>query len=179
MKTIASIAFVLLVLASACATMPETQSERDELTASARATLDAMKAKDPGLDVVLAGAAGYVVFPAIGKGGLIAGGAHGTGVVFQRGRAVGFAELNQASIGAQLGGQTFAELLVFWDPGKLEQLKQGRFSLGADASAVALSAGAASAARFDDGVGVFIMPRGGLMVDLSVNGQLIDFQPRG
>lgn len=138
-----------------------------------------MKQRDPGLERMLGQSHGYVVFPSVGKGGFIAGGAHGNGVVYERGRKVGYAELNQASIGAQIGGETFSEVILLQTPQALEKVKRDQFALGAGVSAVVISKGAAAAARFKNGVAVFVMPQGGLMVDVSVNGQKIRFEPRG
>ncbi|HLU68324.1 MAG TPA: lipid-binding SYLF domain-containing protein, partial [Kofleriaceae bacterium] len=134
---------------------------------------------DPGLQQILDQAYGYAVFPEIGKGGAIVGGAYGRGIVYEQGRKVGFVELNQGSIGAQLGGQTFSEIIVFSNRAALDRLKAGNFDLGADASAVVLTTGAAAGARFERGVAVFVLPQGGLMVDVSVNGQQLNYQPRG
>lgn len=160
----------------ACATAPDTQSERANLDRQAQATLQTMITKDPSLPRLLNESAGYAVFPSIGKGGFIAGGAYGRGVLYERGRRVGFVDLSQASIGAQIGGQTFAELIVFRTPFDVQRLKRGEFSLGANVSAVALTAGAAGSADTSGGVAVLVMPRGGLMAELSVSGQKINFQ---
>lgn len=170
---------VVTVALAACATAPKTQAERDTLAMRATATLRTMSAADPGLRPLLDTAHGYAVFPEIGKGGLIAGAAYGRGVVYEGGRLTGYVELNQGSFGAQIGAQTFSELIVFRDRGELERLKTGSFSLGGNASAVALTTGAAKSSRFVDGVAVFVMPRGGLMAELSVSGQKINFQPAG
>jgi lipid-binding SYLF domain-containing protein len=173
-------AIAALVLGTvACATAPKTEAGRRDLEASAAATLQNMRARDPGLQNLLNSAYGYVVFPEIGKGGVVVGAAYGRGVLYERGRPVGFVELNQGSIGAQLGGQTFAELIVFQNRFDVERLKTGDFSLGANASAVAITAGAAASADFSEGVAVFTLPRGGLMAELSVSGQQLNFQPRG
>ena len=115
------------------------------------------------------------VFPEIAKGGLIAGGAFGEGVVYVNDQVIGYAELNQASIGAQLGGQTFSELIVFRDRNALDRLMGGNFDFGVDASAIIVKTGAARSASFEDGQAVFVKPRGGLMAELSVSGQQIDF----
>jgi lipid-binding SYLF domain-containing protein len=163
----------------ACATAPKTASERDALDARADVTLQSMRAQDPGLGPILDGAVGYAVFPEIGKGGLIAGAAYGRGVLYEGGRMVGYVELNQASVGAQIGAQTFSELIVFRNEGELARMKAGNFSLSGNVSAVALTTGAAASSRFVDGVAVFVMPRGGIMAELSVSGQKINFQPRG
>ena len=172
--------FVALGLAFAgCATAPKTASERSALDTRAEATLQSMRSADLGLDALLASAYGYAVFPEIGKGGLIAGAAYGRGVVYEKGRLTGYVELNQGSLGAQIGAQTFAELIVFRDPGELQKLKAGNFSLSGNVSAIALTTGAAASARLSDPVAVFVMPRGGLMAELSVSGQQINFQPKG
>lgn len=168
-----------VALAAGCATTPDTPAERDSLEKRAAATLDIMKARDASLAPLLDDAVGYAVFPEIGKGGAIVGGAYGHGVVYQHGRPVGFVELSQASIGAQLGGQTFSELIVLRDRAALDRLKSDNLDLGADASAVALTSGGGRGVQFEEGVAVFVMPRGGLMVDISVHGQKIDFTDRG
>jgi lipid-binding SYLF domain-containing protein len=161
-----------------CATAPKTRAEERTLEEQASATLEMMKARDARLGELLDSAEGYVVFPEIGKGGALVGGAYGHGVVYEHGLPIGYVELSQASFGAQLGGQTFSELIVLRDRDALLRVKTDNFDLGGSVSAVALTAGAASAAQFEGGVAVFVMPRGGLMVDVSVTGQKINYQAR-
>ena len=162
-----------------CATAPTTEAKRASLQTSAQATIQAMTARDPELATLLNHSYGYAVFPTIGKAGVVAGAAFGRGVVYRQGQLVGFAALNQGSLGAQLGAQTFSELIVFVDPQSLTRLQSGNFSIGANASAVALTAGAARTVRFVNGVAVFVMPRGGLMAELSISGQQINYQSLG
>ena len=69
-----------------------------------------MRAEDPGLGELLRRSYGYALFPKVTKGGLGVGGAYGRGVVYERGRHVGYSDLSQASVGLQAGGQTFSEL---------------------------------------------------------------------
>lgn len=168
----------LALAAVACATAPKSPSERSDLQARAETTLSTMRARDPGLASLLASSAGYAVFPEIGKAGMVAGAAYGRGILYENGRATGYVELNQGSIGAQIGAQTFSELVVLRDRMQVDQLKRGQFSLGANASAVALTTGAAASADFVDGIAVFVLPRGGAMAELSVSGQQINFQPK-
>lgn len=168
------------LLITACATTPKTPGERQALVQEANSTLQTMQSQDPGLRSMLEQSAGYVVFPEIGKGGAIVGGAYGRGIAYQNGQPVGFTELNQASLGAQLGGQTFSELIVFEEPQDFEALRDGRLDIGGTAGATVLQTGAAISTQFgDDGIAVFVLPRGGLMVDVSVSGQQINFEPRG
>ena len=170
---------VLVVATAACATAPKTAGGRSDLVASANTTLVSMERQDSGLSPMLASSAGYAVFPSIGKGGVVVGGAYGRGVLYQHGRHVGFVELNQASIGLQLGAQTFTELVVFRDQFDIEKLKSGDFSLGGNVSAVVLTTGAAATTPFVDGVAVFVIPRGGAMVEASLSGQKINYVPAG
>ena len=175
---VGSVLVSLLVLATGCSTAPKTQAEKKSLVAEADATLSTMIAKDSSLRDFVDNSHGYAVFPDVGKAGLIAGGAYGRGVVFdENARPVGFAELNQASVGAQIGGQSYSELVVFENEAALNRLKAGNFDVGAEVSAVALKAGAAGAARFEGGVAVFQLPKGGLMAAAAINGQKINFEP--
>lgn len=167
----------IVVALCACATAPKTTAEKRSLEDEATSTLATMMTRDPGLETRLRTSVAYAVFPSIGKGGFGAGAAYGRGVLFEGGRPSGFVELNQGSIGAQLGAQTFAELIVFMDPNSVAELKNGEFSVGANASGVILTSGAAATAQFDNGIGVFVMPRGGAMAELSVSGQQINYQP--
>jgi lipid-binding SYLF domain-containing protein len=175
--TIKSSVVAMLVLATACGAAPKTATERENLEQRARTTLSEMQARDPTLSTVLDDAHAYAVFPSIGKGGFIVGGAFGRGILYERGLPIGYVELAQASLGAQLGGQTFAELVVLRDAHEVQRIKAGTFEVGADASVVALTAGAAASATFRSGTMVFVMPHGGLMVDVSISGQKLDFRP--
>lgn len=169
----------LCIAVASCATAPKTAEDRSALEHSASSTLATMIQKDPGLHGKLQSVAGYAVFPNIGKGGFVAGAAYGRGILYENGRSVGYVELNQGSIGAQIGGQSFAELIVFLSPSDVAKVKGGDFSVGTNVSAVALTAGAAASAEFVNGVAVFVMPKGGVMAELSVSGQQINFVPRG
>lgn len=177
LNLIPAAAILALLMVGGCATAPQSPDERQALRSQADATLDSMVARDPGLRPTLDRSYGYVVFPEVGKGGAIIGGAYGRGVVYEQGQQIGFADLTQASIGAQLGGQTFSELILFENEAALQRLKAGNFDVGAQASAVALKAGAAAATRFENGVAIYVMPRGGLMFDVSVAGQQVSFEP--
>jgi lipid-binding SYLF domain-containing protein len=160
-----------MVLSTGCQTTPKTAAKREALTGDARAAVDRMTAIDPGLRDTLNNAYGYAVFPSVGKGGIIVGGAYGHGVVYEQGAQVGYADLTQATVGAQLGGQTYTELILFQTAEALYRFKNNQFAFSANASAVAVKAGAAAAAKYENGVAVFTQPNGGLMFEASVGGQ--------
>lgn len=172
--------FVVLLsvlVVAGCSTAPKSQAERRGLVAEADATVEMMMAKDPGLRDLIDGSAGYAVYPNVGAAGAVVGGAYGRGLVFERGRPVGFTELNQGAVGAIIGGQTYSQLIVFHNEAALGRLKAGNFDIGAEASAVLLKAGVAAATRVEGGFSIFQMPKGGLMATAAVTGQKINYQP--
>lgn len=141
----------------------------------ARAILDVQKA-DPGIKAFFDGAAGYAVFPKVGKGGMGIGGAHGKGLVIVDDKAVGKTSLSQVTIGFQLGGQVYQQLIFFKDETALENFQRGNFELGAQASAVAVTLGASADADYDKGVAVFTNVSGGLMYEATVSGQKFKYE---
>jgi len=158
---------------------PSSRSDRVALEDKAASTLRSMTSKDWTLQPFLDRAAGYAVFPDIGKGGLIVGGAHGRGVLYQHHHAVGYVELSQASVGMQAGAQSFAELIVFEKQADVERVRGNAYTMGGNVSAVALSAGAGAGAQFQNGVSVFIQTHGGVMAEVSVSGQRLKFAEGG
>ena len=170
-------AIALMGLAAGCATAPKTTQERDNLSSDAEAELRHFYNEDTALPEFIKSSAGYAVFPSIGKGGLVVGGSYGRGIVYQAGKAIGFADLGKASVGAIAGGQTFSEVIVFQNNAALENFKAGQYAFAADASAVALKKGAAATAKYSNGVAVFVDSKGGLAIDASVGGQKFDYEP--
>jgi lipid-binding SYLF domain-containing protein len=168
----AMVAGAVLMMAGARLSYAASDSE---LIAQAQQTLALYKKADPGINEFLQSSAGYVVFPGIGKGGLVVGAAHGDGVVFVGGRPVGRATLNQVSVGAQVGGQEYSEIIFFQTPQVLSSFEKGQFTMAAQASAVALKAGAAAQAKYQNGVAVFTATKGGLMAEASIGGQKFSF----
>jgi len=143
----------------------------------ARQAVAEMEKADPGIVKVRQGAAGYAVFATVGKGGLGVGGAHGTGLLFEKGMAVGTVSLTQLTIGLQAGGQAYSEIVYFENEKTLAAFKRGELTLAAQVSAVALASGASANARYVDGVSVLTLAKGGLMAEASVGGQKFGYLP--
>lgn len=140
---------------------------------------------------------GYAVFPSIGKGGFVVGGAHGDGRVYVGGRPVGESAMTQLSVGAQIGGQVYSQIIFFEDKRAFDEFTSGNFEFGADASAVAITAAAsasattggstasasggrhdaATAGAYHKGFGVFTVAKGGLMFAAAVAGQKYTYKP--
>jgi lipid-binding SYLF domain-containing protein len=138
---------------------------------------------------------GYAVFPTIGKGGAGIGGAYGKGKVFEKGKYIGDTSMTQLSVGFQLGGQGFSQIIFFENAEALGKFTQGEFEFGAEASAVAITLGAGAKAgttgatagasvdktkaknvgTYANGMAAFTVVKGGLMYEATVAGQKFKF----
>ena len=140
---------------------------------------------------------GYAVFPTIGKGGIGIGGAHGSGRVFARGKAVGDTSMTQVTVGLQLGGQAYSQIIFFEDERSFKEFTSGNFEFGAEAQAVAITAAAgaqasttgasagasggkkdaATAGKYYKGLAPFSIAKGGLMYEAVLSGAKFSFKP--
>jgi lipid-binding SYLF domain-containing protein len=154
-----------------------TSQNRDELTPKAQEAKAEFLKSDTSLKPVFDKAAGYVIFPSVAKGALGVGAATGTGQVYEKDKAVGQAAMTQVTVGFQAGGQAYSELILFEDQTALDNFKKGNFELSAQASAVAVTAGAAANAKYEKGLMVLTMAKGGLMYEASVGGQKFSYTP--
>ena len=143
----------------------------------ADAAIKAIKKADPSLKKFFGKSAGYAVFPNVAKGGLVIGGAGGSGFVYVNGKPVGKTTLSQATIGAQVGGEAFYEIIFFETKEALAAFQKGEWAMAAQVSAVALKSGASSNADYKDGVAVFTLTKGGAMAEASVGGQKFSYEP--
>jgi len=141
---------------------------------------------------------GYAVFPTIGKGGVGIGGAFGKGCVIAKGKQVGDTSMTQLSIGFQLGGQGYSEIIFFQDERAFKEFTSGNFEFGADATAVAITLGAsakasstgasagasatkheaATAGAYHKGMATFTIVKGGLMYEAAIAGQKFSYKGR-
>ncbi len=140
----------------------------------------------------------YAIFPTIGQGGLIIGGAHGDGRVYVHGKREGTVAMSQVSVGLQAGGKAYSQIIFFKDKRALEEFESGSFQFGADASVIAITAAAdasagstganssasadkmdaATAGQYQKGMVVFTVAKGGAMFDASVVGQKFTYKSR-
>lgn len=148
----------------------------DPDNAKCQEAVTAMKKKDSGLAKFFKDAVGYAIFPTIGKGAIGIGGATGTGCVYGGSAQIGSARLSQVTVGLQLGGQSYSELIFFQTDKTLDGFKNSDFSFDAQVSAVAVTAGASANAAYRNGVAVFTMAKGGLMYEASVGGQKFSYK---
>ena len=147
----------------------------NELIKDAEKAKTDLVSKNESLATFFENSAGYVIFPNVGKGGLIIGGASGNGIVYEEGNVIGKSNLKKLNIGFQAGGQAVVEVIFFETKTDLERFKEDDFQFAAETSAVAVKSGIAFNAKYKDGVAVFAMPKAGLMADASVGGQRFEF----
>jgi lipid-binding SYLF domain-containing protein len=141
---------------------------------------------------------GYAVFPTIGKGGIGIGGAYGKGRVYAKGRLTGDTSMTQVSIGFQLGGQGYSQIIFFQDERSFKEFTGGNFEFSAEASAVAITAGASAkggtagssagisggrndaktVGNYNKGMATFVVAKGGLMYEASLAGQKFSYTAR-
>jgi len=141
---------------------------------------------------------GYAVFPTIGKGGLVVGGAYGKGRVYVHGKYVADTSVKQVSVGLQAGGQAYSQIIFFEDKRAFEEFAKGDFEFGADATAVAVTAAAGATAgttgvsadasagrkdattagRYYKGMAVFTIVKGGAMYEATLAGQKFSYGPK-
>ena len=142
-----TVILAVLLAALAPARAEDLESEKKDTAAA----IEAFKKSDSTLAKYFSDAAGYALFPKVGKGGFIVGGAHGTGLVYEKGALIGEATLSQASIGAQIGGQSFSEVIFFETEDALKSFKNSEWAMSAQVGAVAASEGAAKNAKYQEG----------------------------
>ncbi|HET8723888.1 MAG TPA: YSC84-related protein [Anaeromyxobacteraceae bacterium] len=168
----AAAALALVAFLPAAARAEATLKETEQAIA-------ALKKADPGLSGFFEKAAGYAVFPDVGKGGFIVGGAGGSGFLFEGGKAIGKTTMAQATVGAQIGGQTYVEVVFFETREALAAFKKGEWTMAAQVSAVVVKSGASADAKYKDGIAVFTLPKAGAMAEASIGGQKFTFTPNG
>jgi lipid-binding SYLF domain-containing protein len=142
---------------------------------------------------------GYAVFPTVGEGGLLVGGALGKGRVYLHGRYVGDTTMGQVSVGFQAGGKAYSQIIFFQNKRAVDEFESGSFAFAAGASAVAITAAASASAgtngtaaeasggeknaratgHYENGMAVFTIAKGGLMYAATIAGQKFSYTPRG
>ena len=142
---------------------------------------------------------GYALFPTIGKGGFIVGGAYGEGRVYAQGVHVGNSKVGQLSAGLLAGGQAFSQIIFFENEQSFKDFTAGNFEFSAQATGVIITAGASAEANtgggmaagasggrndattthggYRKGMAVFTIAKGGLMGEISLGGQKFSYTP--
>jgi len=168
---------LVLTVFAACAAMSLVAEDidREHLATEVPDALRMLKEKDSTFESALEKAYGYAVFPNIGKGGFIIAGGGGEGEVYEKGKLIGHAKVSQTTVGAQVGGQVYIQVILFETREALRRFRESRTEFSAHLSAVAAAEGAGLGARYENGVAVIILPKKGLMAEASIGGQKFHF----
>jgi lipid-binding SYLF domain-containing protein len=148
----------------------------------ARILVDSKKARasfvraDPSMENLFKHAAGYAIFPNIGKGGGGVGGAAGKGAVYEKGMPVGAAQMVQVTVGAQAGGQAYREIIFFENRDAVDRFMQNKVEFSGQVSAIAVKSGASANANYSNSVVVFSQEKSGLMLEASLGGQKFTYK---
>ena len=168
---------IALLLVGSLGLTASAQSEKDQkIIADADEAVASLIKVNPEIGDYFKKAAGAAVFPNVGKGGFIVGGASGNGVLYEGGNKVGMCSLKKVSVGLQAGGEALIEVIFFETKGDVDKFKEGNYEFDGGISATALKAGVSFDAKYTDGVAVFTHTKGGLMGDVSVGGQKFEFE---
>jgi lipid-binding SYLF domain-containing protein len=159
-----------------CSTAPPTEEARADLSTDASAAMERFR-RDAFVQSTLDSAAGYAVIPVVSKGAAVVGAARGRGEVYKGGKLVGYCYLREGTLGLQVGGQRYSELIVFDNEATLDDFMSGDMEITSSASAVASEAGSARKTEYRNGVLVFITDEKGLMLEAAVGGQRFRFEP--
>ena len=169
---------IFTIINPGCSTVPDAK-DQSTVIADGRSALRWFDGKVAGLQSQLSRSAGYIIYPGIGQYGiLIGGGRFGRGVVYNSdNRQIGWAYLNTASAGLQIGAQGFKMLVVFENSSTLSQFQENKLTGNVSATAVAAEEGAAGTASFTNGVAVYQGGQTGLMAGASVGLDYMRFEP--
>jgi lipid-binding SYLF domain-containing protein len=144
-------------------------AQLDSADAAARTTADFRNDSDA--TKFFDSAIAYAVFPKITKGALGIGVSDGRGEVFQDGVFVGYAQATSVTIGAQIGGQTFSQIIFFQNSFAFDKFTNNQFTGQASAAAVAGKSGSSAMADYNHGVAVFTSNNNGLILAADIGGQ--------
>jgi lipid-binding SYLF domain-containing protein len=180
MKMISTVRPLVLLLLLSGLFLPRIAMAQDD--SQVRILADSKKAKahflnaDPSMANLFKHAAGYAIFPNIGKGGVGVGGAAGKGAVYVKGAPIGSAQMVQVTVGAQAGGQAYREIIFFENQDAVDRFIQNKVEFSGQVSAIAVKSGVSANANYRNGVVVFSQEKGGLMLEASLGGQKFTYK---
>ncbi len=165
---------IALMLAGIC---PPLSAGEKSLDDQVRDAVQLFKSDSTNVAKLFDTAYGYAVLPSVGKGAVGIGAAAGDGQVFEQGKLIGTCKMTQVTVGAQLGGQEYSEVIFFETKGALDGMKANEWAMSAGVNAVAAAESASADAKYKNGVLVFTIAKSGLMFEASVGGQKFRFYP--
>lgn len=165
--SLALFAFVLLLLPRSM----KAQEDKEKTLKDCNNAKTAFVKTDPSMSSLFTNSYGFAIFPNVGKGGAIVGGAGGGGILYEKGKAIGEAKMLQVDVGAQVGGQAYREVIFFKDKDEFNRFKEDKIEFSGQVSAVAAKSGASANVKYREGVAVYTEEISGLMLEAAIGGQ--------
>ncbi len=184
-KNTASPQHYLILLGNICllcalfignAALAQQEQKLEQLYEDAQAAKGAIIAEDPNMAKLFENSFGYAIFPNVGKGGLLLGVTAGNGMVWQQGKVIGTAKLREVSVGLQLGGQAFSQVIFYDSDEAFSRIKANKVEFRAQAAALADSKSASTDIKMAKGILVIVKPKKGLMGEAAIGGQKFSFK---
>ncbi len=165
--SLALFAFVLLLVPRSM----KAQDDKEKTLKDCNNAKTAFVKTDPSMSSLFTNSYGFAIFPNVGKGGAIVGGAGGGGILYEKGKAIGEAKMLQVDVGAQVGGQAYREVIFFKDKDAFNRFKEDKIEFSGQVSAVAAKSGASANVKYREGVAVYTEEISGLMLEAAIGGQ--------
>ena len=177
MKKNQIISLAILAFAALFLVHPLRAQESDKISNESKEAKAAFIKADASMKNLFNNSYGYAIFPNVGKAAIVVGGAGADGVVYEKDKKIGTAKMAQISVGAQVGGQAYREVIFFENKDALNRFKENNVEFSGQLSAVAASSGASANAKYREGVQVFTQEISGLMLEASIGGQKFTYHP--
>jgi lipid-binding SYLF domain-containing protein len=159
------------------ASTPAFAASKSELTASSQRVLNNLVAQVPAAKAAKSKAVAVLVFPNITKAGLVVGGQYGEGVLWRKGKPVGYYNTAGASWGMQAGAQQFGYVMFFMTEKALKYLDSSEgFEVGVGPSVVVVDSGMAkniTSTTLTEEIYAFVFGQKGLMAGVGLQGNKI------
>jgi len=157
------------ILSIGCSTAPKPKDQVG-FVQDAQRTAEWFYANIDGLDQQIEHSSAYIVYPTVGQWGLgISGGQFGRGMLARPdGTQIGWAAINTASAGLQIGGRGFKMLVVFENEVVLNQFKENKLTGSVSALSVAGDKDKGKAGSFTEGVVIYEGNSTGLIAGVNV-----------
>ncbi len=152
-------------------------ASKSELNASSKAALNKLLAEAPVAATLNGKAVAVLVFPSITKAGFMVGGQYGEGVLYERGKPVGYYNTAGASYGLQIGAQQYGYAMFFMTRSAVNSLNSAEgFEVGVGPSVVVIDEGMGknlTTKNMSDDVYAIVFSQKGLMAGVGIQGNKI------
>jgi lipid-binding SYLF domain-containing protein len=156
---------------------PALAKSKSELEATSKQALNKLIATYPAAKSANSKAVAVLVFPSITKAGFGVGGQFGEGVLWRRGKAVGYYNTAGASYGLQAGAQKYGYAMFFMTEKALKSLDSSEgFEVGVGPSIVVIDSGMAknvTTSSLTQDIYAFVFQQQGLMAGAGLQGNKI------